>query len=188
NAVNLITFVIYGALGGTIFLLVLQLQVVSGYSPLAAGVSLLPLTLLMLVLSSRAGALAQRIGPRWLMTTGCVLCAAGLLLAVRIGPTASYLADVFPTVLLFGLGLSAVVAPLTATVLASADVRHAGVASGVNNAVARAAGLLAVAGLPLAVGLTGDAYQNPTALEHRVRLGVVICAGLLAVAAGAAAP
>src|SRR5262249_50176273 len=183
NAVNLITFVIYGALGGTIFLLVLQLQVVSGYSPLAAGVSLLPLTLLMLVLSSRAGALAQRIGPRWLMTTGCVLCAAGLLLAGGIGPNASYLADVFPTVLLFGLGLSAVVAPLTATVLASADVRHAGVASGVNNAVARAAGLLAVAGLPLAVGLTGDAYQNPTAMNSGFRMAMVICAGLLAVAA-----
>ena len=183
NAVNVITFVIYGALGGTIFLLVLQLQVVSGYSPLAAGVSLLPLTLLMLVLSSRAGALAQRVGPRWLMTAGCVLCAAGLLLAVRIGPNASYLADVFPTVVLFGLGLSATVAPLTATVLASADVRHAGVASGVNNAVARAAGLLAVAGLPLAVGLTGDAYQNPTAMNSGFRMAMVICAALLAVAA-----
>src|SRR5262249_20865293 len=157
-------------------LLVLQLQVVSGYSPLAAGVSLLPLTLLMLVLSSRAGALAQRIGPRWLMTTGCVLCAAGLLLAVRIGPNASYLAYVVATVLWVGVGLSAVVATLTATVLASADVRHAGVASGVNNAVARAAGLLAVAGLPLAVGLTGDAYQNPTAMNSGFRMAMVICA------------
>jgi EmrB/QacA subfamily drug resistance transporter len=183
NTVNVITFVIYGALGGTIFLLVLQLQVVCGYSPLASGVSLLPLTLLILVLSSRAGALAQRIGPRWLMATGCAVCAAGLLLAVRIGPNASYLADVFPTVVLFGLGLSAVVAPLTATVLASADVRHAGVASGVNNAVARAAGLLAVAGLPLAVGLTGDAYENPTAMNSGFRMAMVICAGLLAIAA-----
>jgi MFS family permease len=173
--------VIYGA--GHAFPLILQLQVVSGYSPLAAGVSLLPLTLLMLVLSSRAGALAQRVGPRWLMTAGCVLCAAGLLLAVRIGPNASYLADVFPTVVLFGLGLSATVAPLTATVLASADVRHAGVASGVNNAVARAAGLLAVAGLPLAVGLTGDAYQNTTAMNSGFRMAMVICAALLAVAA-----
>jgi len=183
NAVNVITFVIYGALGGTLFLLVLQLQVVSGYSPLAAGVSLLPLTLLMLVLSSRAGALAQRVGPRWLMTAGCSLCAAGLLLAVRIGPNASYLTDVFPTVVLFGLGLSATVAPLTATVLASADVRHAGVASGVNNAVARAAGLFAVAGLPLAVGLTGDAYQDQTAMNSGFRMAMVICAGLLVVAA-----
>jgi EmrB/QacA subfamily drug resistance transporter len=183
TAVNVVTFVIYGALGGTIFLLVLQLQVVSGYTPLQAGVSLLPLTLLMLVLSSRAGALAQRVGPRWLMTTGCVLCAAGLLLAVRIGPNANYLADVLPTVVLFGLGLSATVAPLTATVLASADVRHAGTASGVNNAVARAAGLLAVAGLPLAVGLTGDAYASQTLMNSGFRMAMVICAGLLAVGA-----
>src|SRR6266699_3668331 len=183
TAVNMVTFVVYGALGGTIFLLVLQLQVVSGYSPLAAGVALLPLTLLMLVLSSRAGALAQRVGPRWLMTAGCALCAAGLLLAVRIGPNASYLTDVFPTVVLFGLGLSATVAPLTATVLASADVRHAGTASGVNNAVARAAGLLAVAGLPLAVGLTGEAYRVPALMDPAFRMAMVICAGLLAVAA-----
>ena len=183
TAVNVVTFVIYGALGGTLFLLVLQLQVVSGYSPLASGVSLLPLTLLMLVLSPRAGALAQRTGPRWLMTGGCLLCAAGLLLAVRIGPNASYVADVFPTVVLFGLGLSAVVAPLTATVLASADVRHAGVASGVNNAVARAAGLLAVAGLPLAVGLTGNAYREPGVLNSGFRMAMVICACLLVAAA-----
>src|SRR5262249_18116735 len=149
NAVNVVTFVIYGALGGTIFLLVLQLQGVAGFTPLAAGVSLLPGAVLLLVLASPAGAAGQRVGPRWLMAGGCLLCAAGLLLAVRIGPNASYVADVLPTVLVFGLGLSAVVAPLTATVLASADVRHAGVASGVNNAVARAAGLLAVAGLPL---------------------------------------
>ncbi len=183
TAVNVVTFVIYGALGGTLFLLVLQLQVVSGYSPLAAGVSLLPLTLLMLVLSPRAGALAQRVGPRWLMAAGCLLCAAGLLLATRIGPNASYLADVLPTVVLFGLGLSATVAPLTATVLASADVRHAGTASGVNNAVARAAGLLAVAGLPLAVGLTGAAYREPAALNSGFRAAMVICACLLAAAA-----
>jgi Na+/melibiose symporter-like transporter len=106
-----------------------------------------------------------------------------LLLAVRIGPNASYLTDVFPTVVLFGLGLSATVAPLTATVLASADVRHAGVASGVNNAVARAAGLFAVAGLPLAVGLTGDAYQNPTEMNSGFRMAMVICAALLVIAA-----
>ncbi|HKA95080.1 MAG TPA: MFS transporter, partial [Streptosporangiaceae bacterium] len=114
---------------------------------------------------------------------GCLLCAAGLLLAVRIGPNASYVADVLPTVLVFGLGLSAVVAPLTATVLASADVRHAGVASGVNNAVARAAGLLAVAGLPLAVGLTGDAYRDSAMMNSGFRSAMFICAALLAVAA-----
>jgi EmrB/QacA subfamily drug resistance transporter len=183
TAVNVVTFVIYGALSGTLFLLVLQLQVVSGYSPLAAGVSLLPLTLLMLLLSARAGALAQRFGPRWLMTGGTLTCGVGLLLAVRIGPHASYLTDVLPTVVLFGLGLSATVAPLTATVLASADVRHAGTASGVNNAVARAAGLFAVAGLPLAVGLTGAAYRDPHAMNASFREAMLICAGLLAAGA-----
>ena len=183
TAVNVVTFVIYAALSATLFLLVLQLQVVSGYTPLQAGLSLLPLTLLMLLLSARAGALAQRVGPRWLMTAGCLLCAAGLLLAVRIGRNANYVTDVLPTVVLFGLGLSATVAPLTATVLASADVRHAGVASGVNNAVARAAGLLAVAGLPLAVGLTGEAYRVPALMNPAFQMAMVICAGLLALGA-----
>jgi EmrB/QacA subfamily drug resistance transporter len=183
TAVNVVTFLIYGALGGVLFLLVLTLQVVAGYSPLAAGLSLLPSTLLLLVLSARAGALAQRIGPRWLMTAGPLITATGLLLATRIGPDASYLTDVLPAVVLFGLGLSATVAPLTATMLASADVRHAGVASGVNNAVARAAGLLAVAGLPLAVGLTGESYQNPVLLESGFQSAMVVCAALLVAAA-----
>jgi len=187
TAVNVVTFLIYGALGGVLFLLVLTLQVVAGYSPLAAGLSLLPSTLLLLVLSARAGALAQRIGPRWLMTAGPLITAIGLLLATRIGPDASYLTDVLPAVVLFGLGLSATVAPLTATMLASADVRHAGVASGVNNAVARAAGLLAVAGLPLAVGLTGESYQNPVLLESGFQSAMVLCAALLVAAAALSA-
>jgi EmrB/QacA subfamily drug resistance transporter len=183
SAVNVVTFLVYGALGGMLFLLVLELQVVAGFSPLEAGVSLLPSTLLLLALSSRAGALAQRIGPRWLMTAGPLVTGTGLLLATRIGPGASYVADVLPTVVLFGLGMSATVAPLTATVLASADVRHAGVASGVNNAVARAAGLLAVAGLPLAVGLTSAAYHTPALLESGFQAAMIVCAGLLAAAA-----
>jgi EmrB/QacA subfamily drug resistance transporter len=183
TAVNVVTFLVYGALSGFLFLLVLELQVVVGFSPLEAGVSLLPATLLLLALSSRAGALAQRIGPRWMMTVGPLVTATGLLLATRIGPGASYVADVLPTVVLFGLGLAATVAPLTATVLASADVRHAGVASGVNNAVARAAGLLAVAGLPLAVGLTTAGFREPVSLEHGFRAAMVVCAGLVVVAA-----
>jgi EmrB/QacA subfamily drug resistance transporter len=187
TAVNVVTFLVYAALSGTLFLLVLELQVVVGFSPLEAGVSLLPSTLLLLALSSRAGALAQRIGPRWMMTAGPLITAAGLLLATRIGPGSSYLADVLPTVVLFGLGLSATVAPLTATVLASADVRHAGVASGVNNAVARAAGLLAVAGLPLAVGLTSAGFRDPVSLENGFRATMVVCAGLLAAAAALSA-
>jgi MFS family permease len=156
--------------------------VVSGFSPLKAGLALLPSTVLMLLLSARAGALAQRVGPRWLMTGGVLTSAAGLLLLTRVGPHASYLTDVAPGVAVFGLGLSATVAPLTATVLASADVRHAGVASGVNNAVARAAGLLAVAGLPLAVGLTG-AGLSASAFESGFRTAMVVCAGLLVVGA-----
>ncbi len=187
TAVNVVTFLIYGALGGVLFLLVLTLQVVAGYSPLAAGMSLLPSTLLMLMLSARAGALAQRFGPRWLMTAGPLITASGLLMATRIGPHASYLTDVLPAVALFGLGMSATVAPLTATMLASADVRHAGVASGVNNAVARAAGLLAVAGLPLAVGLTGDSYQNPVLLESGFQSAMVLCAALMVAAAALSA-
>jgi EmrB/QacA subfamily drug resistance transporter len=179
TAVNVVTFVVYGALGGMLFLLVLELQVVAGYPPLQAGIALLPFTLLMLLLSARAGALAQRIGPRWLMTAGALICAAGMLLMTRIGPHASYLTDVLPAVCVFGLGLSMIVAPLTATVLASAEVRHAGVASGVNNAVARAAGLLAVAGLPLAVGLTGSDYRSAALFQSGFRTAMVVCAALL---------
>jgi EmrB/QacA subfamily drug resistance transporter len=183
TAVNVVTLVLHAALGGTTFLLMLQLQVVAGYSPLTAGLSLLPTTLLMLLGSQQAGALAQRFGPRWPMAGGSLVCAAGLLLAIKIGPGASYVADVLPPFTLFGLGLSAIVAPLCATVLASADVRHAGIASGVNNAVARAAGLVAVAGLPLAVGLTGPAYLDSAAMSSAFRTGMVVCACLYTAAA-----
>jgi predicted MFS family arabinose efflux permease len=183
SAINVITFIVYGAMGAVFFLLVLTLQVVSGFSPLEAGVALLPSTLAMLLLSARAGALAQKFGPRWLMTGGLLAVAAGLLLLTRIGPHATYLADVLPAVAVFGLGLSMTVAPLTATVLASADDRHAGIASGVNNATARAAGLLAVAGLPAAVGLTGSALYSSTELDSGFREAMVICAGLMLLAA-----
>jgi EmrB/QacA subfamily drug resistance transporter len=179
SVVNLVTFVVYGAFGALFFLLVLQLQVVSGFSPLRAGTALLPSTLLMLALSSRAGALAQRIGPRWLMAGGTLICAAGLLLMTRIGMHAGYFADVFPAVCVFGFGLSMTVAPLTATVLASADARHAGVASGVNNAVARSAGLLAVAGLPAAVGLAIGGHHPAVGFASGFRTAMVICACLL---------
>jgi EmrB/QacA subfamily drug resistance transporter len=176
TSINVVTFLVYGAFGGLLFLLVLQLQVVSGYSPLAAGSSLLPLTAIMLGLSARSGALAQRVGPRWLMTIGISGCAIGMALMTRIGLHASYLTDVLPAIVVFGLGLSLTVAPLTATVLASADVRHAGVASGVNNAVARAAGLLAVAALPAAVGLGAASYHQPATFS----------AGFMEAAAGSA--
>ena len=187
TAINLITFVVYGAMGAVFFLLVLDLQVVAGFTPLQAGISLLPSTAALLLLSSRAGALAQRFGPRWLMTGGLLLAAAGLALLTRIGPNTSYVVDVLPAVLLFGIGLSMTVAPLTATVLASADERHAGVASGVNNATARAAGLLAVAGLPAAVGLSGSALHTIPALNRGFHEAMLICSGLLVLAAAGSA-
>jgi EmrB/QacA subfamily drug resistance transporter len=187
SVINAITFCVYGAFGGMLFLLVLQLQVSARFSALAAGSALLPVTVLMLILSPRSAALAQRIGPRWLMAGGITLCATGVLLMLRVGQGASYLTDVLPAVALFGLGLSLVVAPLTATVLASADVRHAGVASGINNAVARAAGLLAVAGLPAAVGLRAADYHSPVLLGGGFRTTMIICAGILLLAAVLAA-
>ena len=177
---NLITFMVYAALGGVFFWLVLNLQVVVGYDPLAAGVALLPLTLILLLLSSRMGALAQRIGPRLPMTGGPLLCALGAAGMTRIGEGASYVADVLPPVVVFGLGLSLTVAPLTATVLAAAPARHAGLASGVNNATARVAGLLAIAILPLVTGLSGEAYSNPNVLEPAYRIAMWVAAGLLA--------
>jgi EmrB/QacA subfamily drug resistance transporter len=181
SAVNVVTAFVYAALGGVFFLLALQLQVSAGFSPVAAGAALLPVTILMLLLSSRAGALAQRIGPRWPMTAGTAVAALGVLLMARIGPGSSYVVDVLPAAIVFGLGLSLTVAPLTATVLASADVRRAGIASGVNNAVARAAQLLAVAGLPVLVGLGGSDYTNPPVFTSGFRTAMIVCAvGLVA--------
>lgn len=179
TAANLATFAVYGALGGIIFLLVVQLQVVGGFSPLAAGTSLLPMTVLMLLLSSRAGALSQRIGPRLPMALGPVIMAGGVLLLLRAGPAAAYLLDVLPGVVVFGLGLSLTVAPLTTTVLDAAPAHHAGIASGVNNSVARVAGLLAVAVLPVVIGLQSDDYTDPAAFDTAFRRAVWICAALL---------
>jgi EmrB/QacA subfamily drug resistance transporter len=178
---NLVTFVVYGALGGVLFLLVLHLQVVAGYSPLAAGTALLPLTLFMFALSSRSGALAARIGPRLQMTAGPLIAAVGLLLMLRIGPHAPYLTDVLPGVLVFGLGLTTMVAPLTATVLSAAPGEHAGAASGVNNAVARTAGLLAVALLPPIAGLSGDVYRDPERFAAGFHTATLIGVGMLVI-------
>ncbi len=183
SAINVITFCVYCATAGELFMLVLELQAGAGFSALAAGSALLPVTVLMIVLSPRSAALAERIGPRWPITAGAATCAGGLLLALRIGVDVSYLSDVLPAVVLFGVGIALIVSPLTATVLASADVRNAGVASGVNNAVTRVAGLIAVAGLPAAVGLGANAYHAPAVLTAGFHLAMIICAGLLALAA-----
>jgi EmrB/QacA subfamily drug resistance transporter len=177
TAVNVVTAFVYAALGGVFFLLALQLQIGAGFSPVAAGAALLPVTILMLLLSSRAGGLAQRIGPRWPMTIGTLVAGLGTLLMARIGAGSSYVLDVLPAAIVFGLGLSLTVAPLTATVLASADVRRAGIASGVNNAVARAAQLLAVAGLPVLAGLSGANYRDPSVFTNGFRMAMFVCAG-----------
>jgi hypothetical protein len=179
TAINLITFVVYAAFGVFFFLLVLDLQVVAGFSPLLAGTAVLPVTLLMLLLSSRAGALADRVGARLLLTVGLLISTAGVLLTRRIGPGATYVANVLPSVLVFGLGLSLLVAPLTATVLASAGPGHAGIASGVNNAVARVAGLLSVAVVPVAAGLGGMDYADVASFAAGFDAAMAICAGLM---------
>jgi len=180
TAANLVTFVVYAALGGVFFLLVAFLQISMGYSPIAAGAATLPVTGFMLVLSARAGAMAQRIGPRIPLTIGPLVIAAGLLLMLRISPGDSYVLSVLPAVIVFALGLTLVVAPVTATVLAAADARHAGIASGINNAVARVAGLLAVALLPLIAGLTGDSFYDPASMTDGFRVAMISCAGLAA--------
>jgi EmrB/QacA subfamily drug resistance transporter len=183
TAVNVVTFIVYGGMGVQFFLLVVDLQVVAGYSSIVAGTALLPVTILLLLLSSRSGALAQRVGPRRPMTVGLVLASGGMLLLTRVGAGASYARDVLPAVVLFALGLAGVVAPLTATVLASAEVRHAGVASGVNNAVARAGGLLAVAAVPSLAGLGGAAYADPARFGSGFRTAMVVAAALLVIGA-----
>jgi EmrB/QacA subfamily drug resistance transporter len=176
RAANLVTVTVYAALGGVFFLLTLQLQEVLGYSALEAGAATLPITLLMLTLSARSGALAARIGPRLQMTVGPLLVAVGILLMTRIEPGVSYTTAVLPAVVVMGLGLATTVAPLTATALGSVDDRHAGVASGVNTTVSRAAQLAAVAVLPVAVGLTGDDFMRPEVFADGFRVAMLITA------------
>jgi EmrB/QacA subfamily drug resistance transporter len=183
TSANVVTFVVYAAMGGVFFFLVVFLQVALGYTPIAAGSASLPITVLMLALSPRAGALATRIGPRLPLTVGPIGIAIGMLMMRGIEPGDSYVASVLPGVVVFGLGLTLVVAPITATVLAAADERHAGVASGVNNAVARTAGLVAVAALPLIVGLSGTDYENSVAITAGFHGAVLACA-VLALAGG----
>jgi MFS family permease len=183
NVANAVTLLVYAGLGVFFFLLVLQLQIVAGFSPLAAGTAMLPVTVLMLLLSSRAGALAERIGPRLPMTVGPLLAALGFLLTLRMGTDASYLTDVLPAVVVLGLGLSLTVAPLTATVLNSADPRYAGTASGVNNAIARSGGLLAVAVIPVAAGLGGADYTDPLSFNPGFRSAMLLSAALVALGA-----
>lgn len=183
TAVNLVTLCVYAAFAGFFFLTALQLQVVVGYSALGAGTALLPTTVLMLLLSARSGELSQRIGPRIPLTVGPLLCAGGMLLMLRVDENASYLSDVLPALLVMGMGMVTLVAPLTATVLASVDTARAGLASGINNAAARAAGLLAVAALPLLAGMGPEAYRSATEFGDTFRRAMPMCAGVLVLGA-----
>lgn len=142
---NVATLTMYAGLSGALFFVALYLQQVAGYSALKAGASFLPLTAMTFFLARRFGALADKFGPRWFMGFGPVVAAVGLALLLRVDSRADYLSQLLPALLVFGLGLSMTVAPLTSTVLGAVEEKHAGVASGVNNAIARIAGLLAIA-------------------------------------------
>ena len=180
STANLMTFTVYFALSGALFLAVIQLQRVLGYSALEAGGAFTPLTVLLLLLSPSAGRLAQRIGPRLPMTFGPLIAAAGLILMTRIQEGQSYVSGVLPGVIVFGLGMSLTVAPLTAAVLAAVEPGREGIGSGVNNAVARIAGLVAVAVLPVVAGiadlgaLAGDAFSD--GFRQAMVVSAVLCA------------
>ncbi len=181
SAANAVTFVLYGALGAALFLVGLVLQEAMGYSPLEAGIATLPITVVMLAFSARAGGLARRIGPRVPMTLGPLAMAAGLALMVRIEPGTSYVEAALPALSVFSAGLALTVAPLTATALAAADARHAGLASGVNNAVARTGQLLAVALIPIVAGFSAGAVVDPATLVegfHRVVVAAAVASAL----------
>jgi EmrB/QacA subfamily drug resistance transporter len=174
SGANAVTFVVYGALGGALFLLPVELQVVVHYTPLQSGLALLPMTVIMLLFSARSGALSARIGPRLQMTVGPIVAGAGLALLARATDHGSYWTQVFPAVVVFAAGMAITVAPLTATAMGAAPAEHSGIASAVNNTVARAASLFAVAVLPLAAGLTGVEGLAPSVLAHGFRTAVYI--------------
>jgi EmrB/QacA subfamily drug resistance transporter len=180
---NLTTLAVYTAVGGALFLLVVQLQQSLHYSALAAGVATLPMTIIMLLGSPWAGALAQRTGPRLPMTVGPLIAAGGLVLMARVVPGSTYLGAVLPAVIVFGIGLATTVAPLTAAVLSAASDAYAGTASGVNNAVARIAGLLAVAVLPVAAGIRagpGQPLGPGFSIAMLITAGVCVIGGIIA--------
>ena len=183
SAANLVTFAVYAALAGGLFLLPVQLQLVAGFSPVAAGAATLPITVIMLLLSARMGRLSSRIGPRIPMTVGPIVAGSAMIWLSRIGVGSTYLGDVLAPMILFGLGLSITVAPLTSTVLAAAPDHQVGIASAINNDVARVAGLLAVAVLPALAGLTPAAYADPVLLSAGFQRAVII-AGTLCAAGG----
>ena len=179
---NLETLTLYAGLAILFFFLVIYLQQVAGFSALRSGLTTIPVTLVMFALSRRFGALADRYGPRLFMAAGPLIGAGGVLLFLRIGMHASFVRDLLPGLLVFSLGLSMTVAPLTATVMADANESDAGIASAVNNAVARVAGLVGVSviGVVVASTLAGDNFAANAASVRAFHEAVAICAGLLA--------
>ncbi len=179
---NLETLTMYAGLSILFFFLVIFLQQVAGYSALRSGLTTIPVTLTMFLLSRRFGALADRYGPRLFMGGGPLVAAAGILLLLRAGMHVSYVRDLLPGLLVFSLGLSMTVAPLTATVMADANDGDAGIASAVNNAVARVAGLVGVSviGVVIAGTLVGDTFAANAASVRAFREAIVICAALIA--------
>ena len=188
SATNVVTLLVYALMGGMFFLLPIELLQVAGYSPITAGASLLPVTGLLLVLSQYSGALASRIGPRLQMSMGPLVMAVGFAMFARIDMSGNYLTEVLPAALVWGFGLAILVAPLTATAMSSAPSEHAGLASAVNNTVARAGPLFAVAILPPLAGITGAAYLHPaqfeTGFQHAAFIAAIVCAvaGVIAAA------
>ena len=179
SAANSMTLLVYAALGAVLFFLVIDVQTVLGYGALEAGMATLPITILMLLLASRGGALGTRIGPRIPMTVGPLVMAVGVAWLSFVDEGTSYWLGVLPPLCVFALGLALMVAPLTATVLGAAPADRAGVASGVNNAVARAGSLFAVAALPVVVGLSGAEYDDAQAFSSAYSQAMLVCAGLL---------
>jgi EmrB/QacA subfamily drug resistance transporter len=178
---NEATFAIYAALGTVLFLGVLQLQQVLHYSALTAGLALLPLTLVLLALSSRSGKLATTIGPRIPMTVGPLVAAVGMAMFARVVPGASYASSVLPAAIVLGLGMTLTVPALTTTALGAVDAGRAGVASAVNNDVARLAALAAVAVIPALAGIsTAGSSLNTASFSSGYRVAMFICAGLCA--------
>ncbi len=181
---NLETLAMYAGIAILFFYLTIYLQEVAGYSALESGLATVPVTIVMFMLSRRFGALADRYGPRLFMGAGPLIAAAGIFLLARMGMNVDYLTDVLPAMLIFAIGLSLTVAPLTATILADADQEDAGIASAVNNAVARVAGLIGVSivGIIVAGSMVGDTFAANAESVRAFQHVMMICGGLLAAA------
>jgi EmrB/QacA subfamily drug resistance transporter len=179
---NAETLALYGGLGILFFFLTIFLQEVAGYTALESGLAVVPVTLVLFALSRRFGALADRFGPRVFMGGGPLVAAVGILLLLRTGLDTDFVTDLLPALLVFALGLSLTVAPLVATVLADVDEEDAGIASAINNAVARVAGLVGVSvvGVVIATTLVGDTFAANSESVRAFHQTVVICAALVA--------